>query len=191
MKKIALFLVIYGSLFHLNAQCDSEFSKYNGGSYLSETTTSVALRQGPNSSCPLVSTLKSGSQIFVLSKDGENSYYPVIDIHSNKRGFVSKSSVRLGEFYASSTTPMFNKSGYSRSYDSRIEVFNNTSKTLTLNIGDAEYTFSPAQKRTITVKPGSIYYLASAPGGLPSKGVQKFEKHSSYAWEFYISTSRY
>ena len=49
-------------------------------------------------------------------------------------------------------------------YNPEIEIFNNTSLTLTLKLNSETYTFSPQQKRTITLNPGTYNYRASAPG---------------------------
>lgn len=171
--------------------CDVDFSKYSGGSYLSKVNNAVNLREGPSTSCSVLKTLQWGEQVFVLSSKGTNGFYPVIDLNSNKRGFVSKSYVTLGEYYAASSKPMFSKSGYSSTYKSKIEVYNNTSKTLSLDLGSSTYTLSPHQRKTIHVSPGNLFYLASASGVLPAKGTQKFESNSGYSWEFYIQTSYY
>lgn len=168
-----------------------DFSKYKGGSYLSKIKKTAYLREGPYTSSSVLKTLTRGNQVFVLSSKGTNGFYPVIDLESNKRGFIFKSYVTLVTYYAPSSKPMFSKSGYSSTYKSKVVVHNNTSKTLSLDLGSKTYSLSPYQKKTIYVSPGNSFYLASAAGVLPSKGTQKFESNSSYSWEFYIRTSSY
>lgn len=171
-------------------ECSIDFSMYTGGSYLSNVNKSVNFRKGPSTSCPIITTLGYGSQVFVLSSEGTNGYYPAIDLNTNNRGFIYKSYVTLGKYYAPSSKPMFNKSGNITTYQSEIVVYNNTSKRLSLDLGSTTHKLYSQERKTIHVSPGSLFYLASAPGVLPAKGTQKFESNSTYSWEFYIQTTR-
>jgi hypothetical protein len=71
-----------------------------------------------------------------------------------------------------------------------IKIHNNTSLTLTLKLNDELYTFSPQQRRTLTLSSGSYSYRASAPGVLPDYGTEIMQSNYEYEWSFYISTSR-
>jgi len=69
-----------------------------------------------------------------------------------------------------------------------IEVYNNTGLSLSVKMNDETFSFSPKEKKIISIKSGSVKFRASAPGVLPAIGSENLSKNSRYAWEFYLSS---
>ena len=159
-------------------------------SYLGWVTNQVNFREGPGTNYSVISSLNQGTQIFIISLQTENDFYNVIDIRTNKEGYINKSFVKLGEIVEKNERGMFTPSGKTSTYNPEIEIFNNTSLTLTLKLNIETYSFSPKQKRTITLSPGSYNYRASAPGVIPNIGTEYMESNMGYTWQFYIVTER-
>lgn len=173
-KLIFAFLILF-----LFANCYSQ-------SYLGWITKSVNFRTGPGTEYDIISTLKKGSQIFIISLETINDYYNIIDIESNEEGYVHKSYVKIGEKVDLNKGEVFKPSGKISSSNSIVEIFNNTEKVLTLKLNDVLYSFDSYEKRKITLKPGFYNYRASVPGVIPNIGTQKLEAYTGYYWEFYI-----
>ncbi|MFN8145690.1 MAG: SH3 domain-containing protein [Bacteroidia bacterium] len=66
-------------------------------SYLGWVTKQVNFRQGPGTDYGVISSLKPGTQIFIVSLETENDFYNIIDIATDKEGYIHKSFVKLGE----------------------------------------------------------------------------------------------
>jgi Bacterial SH3 domain. len=118
-------------------------------SYLGWVTKQVNFRQGPGTNYGVISSLKPGTQIFIVSLETENDFYNIIDIATDKEGYIHKSFVKLGDLVKKNERGMFTPSGKTSNYNPEIEIFNNTSLTLTLKLNSETYTFSPKQKKTI------------------------------------------
>ena len=159
-------------------------------SYLGTVIKQVNLRKGAGKLYAVSGSLKQGAQIFIVSIDTENEFYNIIDIQTNKEGFVHKSFVKIGKQVKENEQGVFTSSGETTSYNPEVEVFNNTSITLTLKLNSETYTFSAKEKKTITVFPGAITYRASAPGVIPNIGTEKLQSNQGYTWQFYIITKR-
>ena len=157
-------------------------------SYLGWVTKQVNFRQGPGTDYGVISSLKSGTQIFIVSLETENGFYNIIDITNDREGYIHKSFVKLGDIIERNERGMFIPSGKTATYNPEIEVFNNTSLTLTLKLNNDAYNFSPRQKRTIVLSPGACNYRASAPGVIPNIGTEYMESNMGYTWQFYIIT---
>lgn len=161
-----------------------------GQSYLGWVTKQVKFRQGPSTNYEVISSLRAGTQIFIISRDSENNYYNIIDIATNREGYINKSFVKFGQMIEKNEQGMFTPSGKTSTYNPDIEIFNNTSLTLTLKLNTETYSFSPKQKKTITLSPGTYDYRASAPGVIPNIGTENMESNMGYTWQFYIVTER-
>lgn len=159
-------------------------------SYLGWVTKQVNFREGPGTDYGVISSLKPGTQIFIVSLETENDFYNIIDIATDKEGYIHKSFVKLGDIVEKNERGMFTPSGKTSTYNPEIEIFNNTSLTLTLKLNSETYTFSPKQKKTITLSPGTYNYRASAPGVIPNIGTEYMESNMGYTWQFYIVTER-
>lgn len=159
-------------------------------SYLGIATTQVNLRQGPGVDYEVITTLKQGRQLFIISTETENGFYNVIDLATDKEGYVNKRYVKLDEEIEENESGMFTPSGKTSTYNPEIEIYNNTSLILTLKLNSETYIFSPKQKRTLTLSPGTYNYRASAPGVIPYIGNEYMESNMGYTWQFYIVTQR-
>uniref|UniRef100_UPI0040472BEA SH3 domain-containing protein n=1 Tax=Algoriphagus sp. TaxID=1872435 RepID=UPI0040472BEA len=159
-------------------------------SYLGWVTKQVNFRQGPGTDYGVISSLKQGTQIFIVSLEAENEFYNVVDIATDKEGYIHKSFIKIGEIVEKNESGIFTPSGKTSSYNSEIEIFNNTSLTLTLKLNIETYNFSPKQKRTIILSPGIYNYRASAPNVIPNIGTEIMESNMGYSWQFYIEIDR-
>ncbi len=155
-------------------------------SYLGWVTKQVNFRQGPGTEYGVISSLTPGTQIFIISLETENDFYNIIEISTNTEGYIHKSYVEIGDKVEKNESGMFTPSGKTAAYNPEIEIFNNTSLTLTLKLNTETYTFKPQEKRTLTLSPGSYNYRASAPGVIPNLGTEYMESNIAYSWEFYI-----
>lgn len=157
-------------------------------SYLGWTNKQVNFRSGPGTEYEIISSLNPGSQIFIVSMETENDFYNVIDIATDKEGYLHKSFVKFGEEVEVNNEGIFSVAGKSNSINPQLEIYNNTSITMTLKLNNNKYTFAPKQRKTITTAAGKCYYRASAPGVIPNVGTENIESNVLYNWEFYIVT---
>jgi len=159
-------------------------------SYLGTITKQVNFREGSSSDDNIISSLKPNSQVFIISLETENDYYNVIDIATDREGYVHKSFVKVGKLVNKSNESVFTPNGESSSYESEVKIFNNTNKTLTLKMNTQQYYFSPYETKNISINPDEYDFRASAPGVIPYIGTERLKSKQAYSWEFYISTSR-
>ena len=157
-------------------------------SYIGWVNKQVNFREGPGTENSIIKSLKPGTQIFIVSTTAENNYLNIIDIETNKEGYVHKSYIRLGEVVEKNEGGIFTPSGKSDNYKPEIEIYNNTNITLTLKLNSQLYTFRPQEKQSILLSPGSYNYRASAPGVIPNIGIENMQSNMNYSWQFYIVT---
>ena len=167
-------------------QDSTELDTSNSESYLGWITKTVNLRKGPGLKYSIIKTLEAGKQIFIISDVPINNYYNIIDIESNTDGFVYKSFVETGDKVEKSKGEMFTSTGNTDKYETQVEIFNNTNKPLTLKLNKKSHRFRPKEKTTISIKPGLVNYIASAPNVIPLNGSKNFDEYSSWTWQFYI-----
>ena len=103
-------------------------------SYLGTITKQVNFREGPSADNDIISSLKPNTQIFIVSLETENDYYNVIDIATDKEGYVHKSYVKVGKLVSKSNESVFVPNGKTSNYNAEVKIFNNTNKTLTLKL---------------------------------------------------------
>ena len=180
MKKYILSLILFLSLISLS----------NAQSYLGYVTKQVNFRTESNTSCEIISSLPRSTALFVISKDKINGFYQVLNIETNKEGFVHSSFVQLDKMLPKNEDGIFTPVGKTSSTKPIIKIHNNTSLTLTLKLNNDLYTFSPQERKTLTLSSGSYTYRASAPGVLPDYGTENMQSNYEYEWSFYVSTSR-
>ncbi len=159
-------------------------------SYLGWTTKQVNFRSGPGTEFEIISSLNPGTQIFIVSTETENDFYSVIDIATDKEGYLHKSFVKLGNEVEVNNEGIFSVAGKSSNINPQIEIYNNTSITMTLKLNNDRYTFAPQEKKTVTSVAGKCSFRASAPGVIPNVGTENIESNILYNWEFYIVTER-
>lgn len=172
-KKLLLFLILISNVIYSQ-------------SYLGTITKQVNLREGSNSNDNIISSLKPKTQIFIISLDTDNNYYNVIDIASDREGYVHKSYVKVGKVVNKSNESVFSPTGQSSNYESEVKIFNNTRKTLTLKMNTELYYFSPYETKNISLNPGEYDFRASAPGVVPYIGTENLYSNQGYSWQFYI-----
>jgi len=136
----------------------------------------------------VLASLAPQTQIFIASLDTENDFYSIIDIASNKEGFVHKSYVTIGKQLPESEGGLFTPSGSTDSENPEVEIFNNTNRTMTLKLNSESHIFKPKEKRSLTLSPSTYSFIASAPGVIPNYGNETLEGNTRYSWEFYIVT---
>lgn len=158
-------------------------------SYLGWITSKVNFREQPSTDASILSSLRPGTQIFIVSLETDDDFYNIIDIRTNIEGYVSKKFVKVGKLVKESDHGIFTPSGESTSYNPEIEIFNNTKITLTLKLNSETYTFSSGEKRSINMTPGTMDYRASAPGVIPKYGKETVKSNQDYTWQFFIRTS--
>jgi hypothetical protein len=146
----------------------------------------VNFRQGPGIEYNVIGSLKQGTQIFIESVETENDFYNIIDIATDREGYIHKSYVELDELVELNEGGLFTPNGETSSSNPEIEVFNNTSLTLTLKLNLDTYSFSPHQKKTLTLAPGKCNYRASAPGVIPNIGTEQIERNMGYHGNFIL-----
>lgn len=157
-------------------------------SYLGTISKQVNLREGPGTDYQVIASLKPKTQIFVVSLETEDDFYSVIDIATNKSGYVHKNYVTVGKELPKSEGG-FTPSGSSGQENPEAEVFNNTNQSMTLKLNSETYTFKPKEKKTLTLSATTYSFIASAPGVIPNYGSKAFESNTRYTWEFYIVTT--
>lgn len=159
-----------------------------GQSYLGSISNQVNFREGPGTAYKVIKALKQGAQVFIISSFSENEFYNIIDIESNKEGYVHKSYITIEKELPKNSEGIFNPNGSIDTYNAQLEIFNNTSKTLTLRLNKEVFTFRAKEKKTLSVTPGNYDYIASAPSVMPDYGNESVNSNSAYTWEFYIIT---
>jgi hypothetical protein len=155
-------------------------------SYLGHVTKQVNFRQGPSIDYGVISTLPAGTMLFIISLETNNDFYNVIDIENDKEGYVHKAFIELGDLVGENQSGVFVPTGSSSKFDPEIEIFNNTSRSLTLKLNNTIHSFMPYEKKLLTFSAGLCYYRASAPGVVPNIGTETMENNKAYKWEFFI-----
>ncbi len=179
MKKTIIILILLFT-------CFTSF----GQSYLGQVNKQVNFREGAGINYPVISSLKVGAQIFIISLETENDFYNIIDIANDKEGYIHKSYVKIGKLVSRSSGGVFSPEGESSEYNPEISVLNNTSKKLSLKLNSNIYYFSPKESKIIKLEPGECDFRASAPGVQPYIGTEYLDGNRRYSWQFYITTKR-
>jgi uncharacterized protein YgiM (DUF1202 family) len=159
-------------------------------SYLGQVTKPVNFREGAGTDYKVISSLKLGTPLFIISLETENDFYNVIDIATDKEGYIHKSFVKVGKEIKKNEQGMFSPSGETEEYSPEIEIYNNTKLTLTLKLNLETYSFPPQAKKKITLSPGDCNYRASAPNVIPNIGTENIQSNHAYTWQFYIRTEK-
>lgn len=159
--------------------------------FIGQITSKVNFRSGPSQSNSIIKSLTAGSQIYIYSNKTINNYYKAIDINTSIIGWVHKDYVRYIEDVEVNYEGAFQSTGYVSNYDSEVNIKNKSAYTIKLIVGSETFTLSPNSLKTVNIKPGNKYYIATAPGVIPASGYQKFDSNNGYEWEFWVSTTRY
>lgn len=158
--------------------------------YIGHLKKDANFRSQPSLSGHFIGMLPYGSELFIYEKVAIDGFYEVIDITTNESGFVPVNLVQFDEPLSPNNKGIFSPISSSTRVKPRIKIFNDTSKSLRLELNGEVYTFLPRQKRTIKLTPGLYDYYASASGVRPDYGKEVIDSHYKYEWIFYIRTSK-
>ena len=159
--------------------------------FIGQTSSNVNFRTGPSQSNSIIKNLSAGTQVYVYSKKTINDYYKAIDIMTSVIGWVHKKYVNFIQSADINKSGAFQSTGYSSSYDSDVKIINKSAYNIKLVVGNEVFSLNPNTTKTVNIKPGNNYYIATAPGVLPASGHQEFESNNAYEWEFWIETRRH
>lgn len=183
MKTVAIAIRSLSSVSFLLVACG-----LYGQSYLGHAIKTANLRSGPGTEYEKLLTTQPGDNLFIYDVQIVGDFYKVIHIETNTEGFVHRSLVQLDTPSTANSGGLFTPTGRTSTYQSDLEVFNNTGLTLTLRLNGRTYVFTPRERSTLELGPGSYSYVASAPGVIPDHGTERIESGTSYSWQFYIVT---
>lgn len=159
--------------------------------FIGQTTSNVSFRTGPSQSYSKISTLSTETPVYIYSNRTVNDYYKAIDIVTSDIGWVHKDYVSYLKDAEINESGAFQSTGYSSSFESEVKIKNNSSYNIKLIVGDETFELTPNSIKTVNIKPGRKYYIATAPGVIPASGYQGFESNNGYDWEFWVSTTAY
>ena len=148
----------------------------------------INLLEGPGSGNEIITNLVPGSELFIISNKSINGYYNVIDVLSNKEGYVDVLFVDLGdEIKANDDSSNFIVTGVSDNPKlSIINIFNNTKVIASIKMGGFNYSFSPFEKRDIDISPGDYKIIVSSPNVIPFIEKVEIEIGKNYKREYII-----
>ena len=126
--------------------------------------------------------------MFIISNKSINGYYNVIDVLSNKEGYVDVLFVDLGdEIKVNDDSSNFIVTGVSDNPKlSIINIFNNTKVIASIKMGGFNYSFSPFEKRDIDISPGDYKIIVSSPNVIPFIEKVEIEIGKNYKREYII-----
>ena len=156
--------------------------------FLAKANSLVNFRTAPSTSSTIIKQLPAGTQIYVFSTQDANGFYKVIDIKSGKIGWVSKNLVKWSGEADINYSDAFQNTGSTSNYNSDVVIKNKSSYKITLVVGGETFYLSPYSTETISISPGKLYYIATAPGVIPSSGYQTFGSYQAYEWGFWVET---
>jgi uncharacterized protein YgiM (DUF1202 family) len=159
--------------------------------FLAKASSSANFRTAPSTSSSVIRQLPAGTQLYVFSKQDANGFYKVIDIKTGKIGWVSKSLVKWTGEADINYSGAFQSTGSTSNYNSDVIIRNKSSYKITLVVGGEAFYLSPNSMETKSISPGKMYYIATAPGVIPSSGYQTFGSYQGYEWGFWVETRRY
>jgi uncharacterized protein YxeA len=158
--------------------------------FLASTTKNIRLREEPDSLSNVKLTIPKNSQIYVFTSNDVEGYIKVIDIKTNKLGWIRKNSFKKIKDLPLSTSNYFQENDEITSSSPEIEITNKSSKSISLIAGSKYISLEPHSTITETVESGDLYYTASAPGVTPVSGKHNFKIGRRYSWTFAIITTR-
>jgi hypothetical protein len=156
-------------------------------SYMAYTLKNSLLKTTPSLGGVTLGKVPVSSNMFLISLYNYNGYYNVIDVNTNKEGYIAKANLKVGKEVLKSEGGLFAANGDAKGTVPDVEIFNNTSRVLTLKLNDSTYTVAPNSKNVIALAIGNCEYRASAPGVMPMIGIESVEGGHSYQWQFYMS----
>ena len=157
-------------------------------SYLGETVTRVNFREVASTNSNVIRLLPKQTSLFIISLESVNGFLHVIDIETNKEGYVYKKYIKIGELVEVNENTLTRLGTIDKNV-SEISIYNNTELVMTLKLGNKVYIFKPKETRKISLVAGMYTIRASAPGVIPYLSKDLVENGMSYEWTFYIKTT--
>lgn len=188
MTKIFSLLLI--SVFTLVASNSfSQETQDDFAPFLAKTVKKATLKEEADSSSKTKLNIPLGSQLYVFSETDINGYIRVIDIRTNKLGYVRKTAIKKVKNLPLSQSNSFEESGQSSSTQPEVEIKNATNLTISLIVGGKYFSLPPHTTSTETIDSGELTYTASAPSVMPLSGRHYFKAGNKYTWKFTIRTT--
>ncbi len=159
--------------------------------FIGQTNSNVNFRTGPSQSNSIIKNLSAGTHVYVYSNKTINGFYKVIDIMTSDIGWIHKDYVSYVQNVDINESGAFQSTGHISSYDSEVIIRNKSTYNIKLVVGNETFSLNPNSTKTVNIKPGNKYYIATAPGVIPASGHQEFESNNGYEWEFWVETRRY
>jgi len=182
---VLLFLII--TLMAYNSFCQETQTDF--APFLAKSLKRTSLKEDPDSSSRTKLLIPLGAQLYVFSETDIDGYIKVIDIKSNKLGYVRKSIIKKIKDLPLSQNNSFEESGESSSTNPEVVIKNKSELTISLIVGGKYFSLSPHTTSTETIDSGDLTYTASAPSVIPLSGVHYFKAGDKYNWTFSIVTS--
>lgn len=185
MRNLYLFILI-STCFTSNIKAQ----EINQSPYLAKVIKQASLKVEPDISSKTLQILKVNSQIYVFANEDEDGFVKVIDITTNKLGWVQKNLLKKVKDLPLSQKSSFQDDGESSSYEPEVVIKNTTRLTIRLIVGDKSFTLKAHSTTTEFINVGEQIYTASAPGVIPLSGKHLFNSNSKYNWTFTLVTRR-
>jgi len=154
--------------------------------FLAKSIKKATLKEEADSSSKTKLTLPLGSQLYAFSEIDVDGYIKVIEIRTNKLGYVRKTAIEKVKDLPLSQSNSFEQSGQSSSADPEVVIKNTTSMTISLIVGGKYFSLPPQTTSTKTIDSGDQKYTASAPSVIPLSGIHYFKPGDKYTWTFTI-----
>ena len=185
MRNIFLLLFVF-TFFANNTKAQETDPK----PYLAKVLKQTSLKAEPEITSKTLLTLKVNAQIYVFANEELDGFVKVIDITTNKLGWVQKSALKKIKDLPLSQKSSFQDDGESSSYEPEVVIKNTTGLTIRLIVGEKSFVLKPHSTTTEFINVGEQLYTASAPGVIPLSGKHIFNSNSKYNWTFTLVTSR-
>lgn len=158
--------------------------------FLGKITSNANFRTEPNKSSEIIGKIPADFPIYIISEKPRNNFYKAIDVKTGKIGWVSKTLVKWYKEVETNSSSGFQSTGRTSNYESEVTITNKSSTKITLIVGEETFYINPYSSISKLISPGNKYYIATAPGVIPSSGSYKFGSYEGYKWEFWIETLR-
>jgi hypothetical protein len=187
MNKILLLLFI-SVLSLVSTRSFSQETQGDFAPFLARTVKKATLKAKANSASKTKLNLPLGSQLYAFSETDIDGYIRVIDIRTNKLGYIRKTAAKKVKDLPLSQSNSFEENGQSSSINPEVVIKNTTSMTISLIVGVKYFSLSPHTTITKIIDSGDLPYTASAPLVVPLSGRHYFKLGDKYSWTFTIRT---
>lgn len=175
MKKAALIFFFFALGLSVQAQA-----------YRGMVRGTVNFRAKANTSSEKLGSLKKGTKLFLYSKEKVGDYYHVLVVETGVEGYIYSSYVQVGKVVPENKDGIFKQVGKTLSSKTSIRVNNKSEHPVTLKLNDEVYTFTPDEKKVLSLPAGTYNFVVQAKGQLPDYGAQTIEKGYEYIWSYSI-----